>query len=314
MARNPQRVYLGRQRDAAVRQGCHRGKVKGNLSTFQADEAEQTAAGAAATPPRTRKELEPDQRRRFARSLARMPRRARPPARTDDLRDILEGQGTPTVLRRDARVRRSLASADLLAAVCALGAALLVGGHEPKLAALAAPFFVVAFCKLGRLYDRDEVVIRKSTLDQAPDLLEGATIYTLIFWLASDAFVEGGIGKAEAGAMWAVLTLGLIVFRCIARRLAASSTTPERLLVLGSADAAERLRGRTRHRPLDQRRAGRPRRARARRPRQAEAARAARRPRLHTARQRRRARDHRSERLAPPTSSSTRSASSRASA
>ena len=124
----------------------------------------------------------------------------------------------------------------------ALGTALVIGGHQPAVATLAAPFFVVVFCKLGRLYDRDEVVIRKSTLDQAPDLVEAATIYTLIFWLASDLFVSGGFGKAEAAAMWGVLTLGLILFRCVARRVAATTSTPERVLVLGSAEAAERLR------------------------------------------------------------------------
>jgi exopolysaccharide biosynthesis polyprenyl glycosylphosphotransferase len=214
------------------------------VSTTQADEAAQTAVGGATAPPRPGRELEPEQRRRFARSLARAPRRPRPTKRDRDTRDILEGQRTPTVLRRDARVRRSLATADLLAATLALGAGLLVGGLEPRPAAVAAPFFIVLFCKLGRLYDRDEAVIRKSTLDQAPDLLEAATIYTLIAWLGSSLFVDGGMGRAEVASMWGVLGLALIAFRWIARRLASRSSTPERLLVLGSAEAAERLSSR----------------------------------------------------------------------
>jgi exopolysaccharide biosynthesis polyprenyl glycosylphosphotransferase len=213
------------------------------VSTTEAETAADNAAvGAAAAPSSTRHDVEPEQRRRFARSLARMPRRARPPR--SDVRDILEGQGTPVVLRRDSRVRRSLATADVLAAVVALGAALAIGGHAPEATAIAAPFFVVVLCKLGSLYDRDEVVIRKSTLDQAPALLQAATVYTLIFWLTSDFFVTGGIGKSAAATLWAVLALGLIVCRCIARRVAASTSTPERLLVLGSAEATERLQGR----------------------------------------------------------------------
>jgi exopolysaccharide biosynthesis polyprenyl glycosylphosphotransferase len=160
------------------------------------------------------------------------------------MRDILEGQRIPTVLHRDSRVRRFLATGDLLAAVLALGATIAVSGHKPTPAVLAAPFFVVIFCKLGRLYDRDEVVIRKSTLDQAPDLVEAATIYTLIVWLASDMFVSGGMGKGEVAAMWGLLIVALIGFRFIARRIAARSTAPERLLVLGAAEAAERLRRR----------------------------------------------------------------------
>jgi exopolysaccharide biosynthesis polyprenyl glycosylphosphotransferase len=212
------------------------------VSTTEADKATDTAVGEVAASSSTRTEIEPDQRRRFARSLARAPRPARPQKRGRDLRDILEGQRTPTVLRRDSRVRRMLAVADLLAAVVALGTAVLIAGHDPRPAALAAPFFVVLFCKLGRLYDRDEVVIRKSTLDQAPDLLETATIFTLTFWLASDVFVDGGLEKTAVAAMWVTLVLGLIAFRSVARRAAASTTTPERLLVLGSGDAAERLR------------------------------------------------------------------------
>jgi exopolysaccharide biosynthesis polyprenyl glycosylphosphotransferase len=214
------------------------------VSTEEADTATDAVLEEAATAPSPRAEIEPGQRRRFARSLARAPRRGRPPKRGRDLRDILEGQRTPTVLRRDARVRRALAGADLLAAVVAIGSAMLVAGHQPRVVAVAAPFFVVLFCKLGRLYDRDEVVIRKSTLDQAPDLVEAATIFTLTFWLASDVFVDGGLGRAAVAAMWVVLVVGLVGFRCLARRVAARSTTPERLLVLGSAEATERLRGR----------------------------------------------------------------------
>jgi exopolysaccharide biosynthesis polyprenyl glycosylphosphotransferase len=220
------------------------GDVKGNVSTTRADEAAESAVGTVDAPPRVGTELEPEQRRRFARSLARAPRRPRPAKRGRDTRDILEGQRTPTVLRRDARVRRSLATADLLAAVVALGVALLVGGLEPRPVAVVAPFLVVLFCKLGRMYDRDEVVIRKSTLDQAPDLLEAATLYSLIVWLASDLFVHGGMGRASVASMWGVLVLALIAFRWLARRLAARSTTPERLLVVGSGEATERLRAR----------------------------------------------------------------------
>jgi exopolysaccharide biosynthesis polyprenyl glycosylphosphotransferase len=206
----------------------------------------QTVAESAAEPAgdvRT-PALEPDQRRRFTRSLARAPRRPRPTSRPRDVRDILEGQRTPTVLHRDARIRRSLATADLLAASLAFAAALTVGGSNPKPAAVAVPLLVIVFCKLGRLYDRDEVVIRKSTLDQAPDLLEAATIQSLIVWLTSGIFVEGGMNRASVTTMWGTLVLGLLGFRWLARRIAAGSTTPERLLVLGSAEVAARLGGR----------------------------------------------------------------------
>jgi exopolysaccharide biosynthesis polyprenyl glycosylphosphotransferase len=184
--------------------------------------------------------LEPDQRRRFTRSLARAPGFVAP-KRPRDARDILEGQKTPVVLRRDARVRRALGIADLLAGGVALAAAFVVGVDSPTPLALAAPLLLVLLCKLARLYDRDEHVIRKSTLDQAPEMTQAATTFTLVIWLVSDLFVSGGFDKIEAAVLWGTLILGLFVFRVAARRLAEQVITAERLLVLGSAEAAERL-------------------------------------------------------------------------
>jgi exopolysaccharide biosynthesis polyprenyl glycosylphosphotransferase len=185
--------------------------------------------------------LEPSQRRRFARSLARTAGSSRPAEDPLDQRDILEGARTATVLRRDGRIRRALALADLSVATIALAAALLISHAHPRPTALAAPALLVVFCKLGRLYDRDDHVIRKSTLDQAPGLAQAATTYTLIILLASGVFTPGGLSKLSIASMWAILVVGLITFRYVARRLATRSTTAERLLVLGSAEAAERL-------------------------------------------------------------------------
>jgi exopolysaccharide biosynthesis polyprenyl glycosylphosphotransferase len=179
------------------------------------------------------------ERRRFVRS--RFPRQTR---RVDDLRDIREGERTPEVLRRDARMRRILAAADLAAATAALSVAIAIGGHDYQLAALAAAPLIVLFGKLARLYDRDEHVIRKSTLDQAPTLLQVATVYALVAWFGSGLFVDGGFARPEVAGLWATLVVTLVVFRVMARRLMLRATTPERLLVLGAAEPYERLRGR----------------------------------------------------------------------
>jgi exopolysaccharide biosynthesis polyprenyl glycosylphosphotransferase len=197
--------------------------------------SEQVAPEHVPPPPAVRVE-----RRRFVRS--RFPKQAR---RVGDVRDIREGQRTPEVLRRDGRMRRVLAVADLLAATLALGVALVVGAHDLDPVAVLVLPLIVGFCKLGRLYDRDEHVIRKSTLDQAPGLAQAATVYALIVWLTSDLFVDsGGFGRADVTALWVTLVLGLIGFRVIARRLVTRTATPERLLVLGAPSAYERLEAR----------------------------------------------------------------------
>ena len=139
---------------------------------------------------------------------------------------------------------RALAAADIVAATLALGAAIALGGTRPSPAALLAPPLVVLFCKLGRLYDRDEHVIRKSTLDQAPQLLQVATIYALIVWFASSAIVSGGFGKADVAVLWGVVVVAMVSLRYVARRVASRTIAPERVLVLGGACDSERLRAR----------------------------------------------------------------------
>ena len=177
--------------------------------------------------------------RRFVRS-----RLARRPHGHSEVRDIREGPRTREIVRRDTRFRRSLAIADAGAASVALAGALVVGGSAPSPAILLAPVLIVVLCKLGRLYDRDEHVIRKSTLDQAPALLQASTVFALVAWFASDAFVERGFGKAEVATMWLTLVLTLLAFRVVARRIVARRTTPERILVLGGAQPLQRLRAR----------------------------------------------------------------------
>jgi exopolysaccharide biosynthesis polyprenyl glycosylphosphotransferase len=176
-------------------------------------------------------------RRWFDRSSIRAASR-----RDSGLGVIREGQRTRAVLSRDTRVRRSLGVADVAAAVVALGAAILIHGQRPALGVLAAPPLIILFCKLARLYDRDEHVVRKTTLDEAPALLQVATIYSLITWLASGAFLPGGLDKTQVAVTWVLLLFSLVVFRTVARQLAVHAMPAERMLVLGGAEPTERLR------------------------------------------------------------------------
>jgi exopolysaccharide biosynthesis polyprenyl glycosylphosphotransferase len=166
------------------------------------------------------------------------------PPRILDVRDIREGQRTPEVLRRDTRARRSLALADFAAACVALAVGVLVGGTALRPAAALLPLVIVLFCKLARLYDRDDHVISKATLDQAPALFQVGTVYGLVVWFAGDVVVDGGFGRLGMAAMLATLLVTALVFRVVARRATARSLAPERVLVLGGPEACERLRDR----------------------------------------------------------------------
>src|SRR5581483_2847415 len=69
---------------------------------------------------------------------------------------------------RDAVFRRLLATADLLAAVIGIGAIALVTSRDAALSSLVAVPLIVPAAKIMGRYDHDEVVLRKSTLDELP--------------------------------------------------------------------------------------------------------------------------------------------------
>ena len=112
--------------------------------------------------------------------------------RESEAEDVTEGFATESSASRDAIYRRLLAMADLVAA----GAAFLItipllGDDTLGLGAIVAIAMVVLVNKLAGLYDRDEHLIHKTTLDEAPTLFSVAALYTLLAFLVGEAIVEG---------------------------------------------------------------------------------------------------------------------------
>jgi exopolysaccharide biosynthesis polyprenyl glycosylphosphotransferase len=146
------------------------------------------------------------------------------------------------VAYRDSRYRRLLAVADALSALLALVLASEVFGDDtlsPSVL-LGLPLVVLA-SKLKGLYDRDELLVRKTTMDEAPALLELATIYTMAVWLLDDVVINGPLSKSEAGVLWLSLLGFGLGFRRIARYAAARRAASERLLLVGDAATYARL-------------------------------------------------------------------------
>ena len=180
-------------------------------------------------------ELEEGSSRRIRRLGARSARRAVE-------QPITEGAGRCLILRREAVFRRGLAIADVLAAGLALMVcvSLLGDDHLTPLALLALPLVVVAG-KAYRLYDRDELLINKTTLDQAPQLFQCATLYTLLVLLLEEQFIEGALGTDQLLVLWTTLLLSTILARRLARYLARRITGAERCLFVGSDVSYARL-------------------------------------------------------------------------
>jgi exopolysaccharide biosynthesis polyprenyl glycosylphosphotransferase len=167
---------------------------------------------------------------------------ARKPAHgPDDLRSIREGDRPAVVVARDAYFRRTLAAADIAAAGTALLAVIGAAGGTPRWTLVAVLPLIVLAGKLGGLYDRDEHLLRKTTLDEAPALFQTATASTLVAFLLDDRLVTGGFDKPELVALWVTLLTALLAFRLLARRLVLQFTPAERCLVLGDVEAARRI-------------------------------------------------------------------------
>jgi hypothetical protein len=138
--------------------------------------------------------------------------------------------------------RRFLAAADVLAAATAFVVVVTVFGHDALgLGAAIAIAMVIAVCKVAGLYDRDEHLLHKTTLDEAPAIFRVAGLYTLLAFLAGGAIVEGNLGREQAAILWVTLGATMLLARCAARRVAGSFLDEERCLVVGGAGAAERL-------------------------------------------------------------------------
>jgi exopolysaccharide biosynthesis polyprenyl glycosylphosphotransferase len=166
---------------------------------------------------------------------------ARPRTRVGEIGDIREGKPTRALAHRDSIFRRSLALADALAAGLAVTATILIGGDHLQIGVIAALPLVVLASKVGGLYDRDEHLVRKATLDEAPKLFQLATLYTLVVWLVQDIFMTGFFGRDQVLGLWVIVAALLIAFRVVARRMAVAVSEPERVLVLGDAEDCHEL-------------------------------------------------------------------------
>jgi exopolysaccharide biosynthesis polyprenyl glycosylphosphotransferase len=157
---------------------------------------------------------------------------------------IAEAPTHSVVLRREARYRRALALADVASAAVAVTLGIQVLGDDRlQLSALAALPLVVLVSKLIGLYDRDENLLRKSTLDEAPAIFQVATLYTLLIWFADSLVVgrEDFLGRGQMLAVWSLLFIFMLGGRTVARLAVRRSTQPERCLVVGNATAAKAI-------------------------------------------------------------------------
>ena len=194
--------------------------------TSEVSTAPERPVVPARTPPGTRGFRVPTVRRRSA------------------LRPITEARGPEASMRRDTLYRRLLLAADVVALAGAFGLTLELSSRSLQLTSasiVSVPILLVG-AKLFGLYDRDEALLRKTTLDEAPKLLHVATLCTLMAWLAGGLIVDGTLDRREVLFLWLLLVLLLVLCRSAARALALRLAAAERCLFIGEGASAAAIR------------------------------------------------------------------------
>jgi exopolysaccharide biosynthesis polyprenyl glycosylphosphotransferase len=145
--------------------------------------------------------------------------------------------------RRDRTFRRLLGLADIAAGFVAATVAITQIGPDSlhPAALLVAPGLLIVAKSLG-LYDRDELLIRKSTVEELPKLFQLSVMYMLVFWLGDRVLIQGPLGKDQAVGLGALFFISAFLLRREARKAAGRMTEPERMLFIGDERAYRRLR------------------------------------------------------------------------
>ncbi len=157
---------------------------------------------------------------------------------------IAEVRGPAVCVRRDGVFRRLLVLADVLAVVGAFVLTVELSRRSVQLtwAAVAEVPVLLVCAKLTGLYDRDESLLRKTTLDEAPKLLQLATLCALVAWFTGGLLVQGQLDRHEALFLWLALGGLLILLRAGSRMLALRLVPSERCLFIGDEASAETIR------------------------------------------------------------------------
>jgi exopolysaccharide biosynthesis polyprenyl glycosylphosphotransferase len=163
---------------------------------------------------------------------------------------ITEARGPAASMRRDALFRRSLLAADVISIVVAL--TLTVGlssrGLHLTWGAIACVPLLLVWAKLNGLYDRDETLLRKTTLDEAPKLFQAATLFALGVYLADGLLVSGRqLDRHQALFLWLGLTALLMLDRSLARMIVLRIAPTERCLFIGDERSAATVRAKLAH-------------------------------------------------------------------
>jgi exopolysaccharide biosynthesis polyprenyl glycosylphosphotransferase len=153
---------------------------------------------------------------------------------------LAEAPSRHGVAARERTYRNLLVYADALSAFAALYAAVVVIGDDKLRPAsvLILPIVLVA-SKLMGLYERDGLVLTKTTLEDSAALFQLSSFFALVTWLLEGVLVEGYLGNRQVLGLWGLLYVMSLLSRSVARDIARRYAPVERCLVAGAPEAVQ---------------------------------------------------------------------------
>jgi exopolysaccharide biosynthesis polyprenyl glycosylphosphotransferase len=153
---------------------------------------------------------------------------------------LAEAPSRHGVAARERTYRNLLVYADALSAFAALYAAVVVIGDDKLRPAsvLILPIVLVA-SKLMGLYERDGLVLKKTTLEDSAALFQLSSFFALVTWLLEGVLVEGYLGNRQVLGLWGLLYVMSLLSRSVARDIARRYAPVERCLVAGAPEAVQ---------------------------------------------------------------------------
>ncbi len=160
---------------------------------------------------------------------------------------LVPPEGVATVVWREALHRRLLALGDVAAAGVALLVLLNVFGQR-RVAAMAVTgvALLLFLFKASGLYDRDDLRLVHSTLDEVPLLAQLTGLFALSLAILQSIVLAGSLSATRIAAVWIASFCTIVCGRVLARAIAGRTSPLERCLVIGDVAQATRIRDKLR--------------------------------------------------------------------
>jgi exopolysaccharide biosynthesis polyprenyl glycosylphosphotransferase len=162
----------------------------------------------------------------------------------DAIRAIeLDAAASGSVVWREALHRRLLGVADVAAAILVVLAIPAAFGQAQAVPlGFAGALLLLLLFKASGLYDRDDLRLVHSTLDEVPLLAQLSGVFALGISIMQTVGLGSAPSAVQTAVLWIAAFGAILVGRTLARAVAGRTAQLERCLVLGDAERVHRIR------------------------------------------------------------------------